>query len=65
MWILSQPKFTLRDNFITGNAYMCIEMNANALVMLAFNLRVKAHTDKNNFLLWMCRSQSCERIFRA
>lgn len=44
---------------------MCIEMNAHALLMLAFILRDKAHTDSNNFLPWMCRSQSCERMFRA
>ena len=65
MWILSQPKFTLRDNFITGNAYMCIEMNAHALLMLAFILRDKAHSNTNNFLPWMCGSQSCERMFCA
>ena len=31
-WILVHPDFTLQDNFISGNAYIRIEINA-----LSFN----------------------------
>jgi hypothetical protein len=61
MWILSQPKFTLGDNFITGNAYMCIEMNAHTLLMLTLILLDIVE----QFLPWMIGSQPCERMFRA
>lgn len=31
-WILPHPKYTIKDNFITSNGYMCIELNAHALL---------------------------------
>ena len=31
-WVLLHPSYTLKDNFITQIAYMCIELNAHALL---------------------------------
>ena len=33
-WILQHPKYTLQNNFITQNAYLCIELNAHAIISL-------------------------------
>ena len=32
-WIISHPGYTLESNFITQNAYMCVELNAHALIL--------------------------------
>ena len=31
-WILNNQQYTLENNFITTNAYICIELNAHALI---------------------------------
>ena len=35
-WILKQPHYTLQKNFITQNAYMCLELNAQILSPVLF-----------------------------
>jgi hypothetical protein len=62
-WILLHPQFTLQDNFITGNAYMCIEINAHSLLALILIMRDMSH-DSTYFNPWLLGSQSCERTFR-
>ena len=32
-WLLLVPSFSLGYNFITRNAYLCVELNAHALIM--------------------------------
>ena len=32
-WLILNNAHTLKDNFITCNAYMCIELNAHALIV--------------------------------
>lgn len=32
-WLILNKSFNLQDNFITSNAYMCIELNAHALIV--------------------------------
>ena len=62
-WICFQPQFTLSDNFITGNAYMCIEINAHSL--LAFILMMHDMPNSTHFCPWRLGSQSCEKTFRS
>lgn len=38
-WVLLHPSYTLKDNFITQNAYMCIELNAHALLTYLLTIR--------------------------
>ena len=67
-WICHHTKFNLQNNFITGNAYMCIEINAHSLLAFILIMRdmsndsASAHT--TYFNPWLLGSQSCERTFR-
>ena len=65
-WLSNSTKFTLKDNFITTNAYVCVEINAHAL--LAFLIITKDATSnipESCFMPWMMGSQTCEMSFRA
>ena len=64
-WILLHPKYTLRDNFITSNAYMCIELNAHALITYLMVVRSQISSDQMAFLPWLLGSQVCEKTFRT
>ena len=61
--VLINSHYTLSNNFVTLNAYMCIELNAHAFIVFIFTLH-KVLPD-SGFLLWMLGSQSCEKTFRA
>ena len=62
-WILNHPKFTLKDNFITSNSYVCVEINAHSLLAVILTLR---HSEQQQcFLPWILGSQSCEQTFRS
>ena len=63
-WLLLQPNFNLKNNFVSTNAYMCVEINAHSLLMFLLLLRDE-FPDNNCYLPWMMGSQSCEKIFRA
>ncbi len=62
-WIVLNPDYTLGNNFITLNAYMCIELKAHALII--FLLTLKKLSPKTGFFPWLLGSQSCEKAFRA
>ena len=62
-WIELHPQYNIKNNFLTQNAFTCIELNAHALVLLVITLR--DNFDDNNFIPWMLGSQSCEKTFRA
>lgn len=32
-WIILHPSYTLGNNFITQNAYTCVELNAHSLIL--------------------------------
>ena len=64
-WLVSQPGYKLENNFVTRNAYICIEMNAHSLVTLARTMRDASTTGNECFPPWMLGSQSCEKLFRA
>ena len=61
-WIIQHKDYTLTDNFITPNAYMCIELNAHALITFLITLREGGDA---LYMPWVLGSQSCEKIFRS
>lgn len=64
--ILKNKDYTLKDNFITTNAYSCIELNALTLILI-----IKKFRDNNYslrpymFITWHYSSQTCEELFRT
>lgn len=62
-WIVLNSHYTLGNNFITLNAYMCIELNAHSLII--FLLTLQKVLPDGGFLPWLLGSQSCEKAFRA
>ena len=52
-WILLNPTKTLKDNFITSNAFMCMEINAHSLITLILTIRdhVPCNCDHSIFSL--------------
>ncbi|KAE8742486.1 hypothetical protein FOCC_FOCC011981 [Frankliniella occidentalis] len=62
-WILKTPGYTLDSNFVTSNAYQCIELNAHALIHSIIKLRDSEN--HNLFLPWLMSSQPCEATFRS
>ena len=64
-WILVNCQCSLKNNFITYNAYMCIEINAHSLITFLMTVRDQLSKDSASFLPWLLGSQSCERTFRS
>ena len=64
-WILLHPQYTLRTNFITYNCYMCVELNAHAIITYILAIRDHYQGDPSYFLLWLLGSQICEKTFRT
>jgi len=63
-WLILNKAYTLKDNFITCNAYMCTELNAHALIV--FLISVRDYAQRNDcFLPWLLGSQGCEAMFRT
>lgn len=61
-FILSQKNLTLKDNFLTLNCYVCIELNAHSLVLCLLHL--KNTNMPELFLPHLFGSQQCESLFR-
>ena len=61
-WILKHPHYPLQNNFITHNAYICIELNAHAIIVFLITLRNNKNDD--SYLRWLLGSQCCEKMFR-
>ena len=53
------------SNFITYNAYSCIELNSHSFILLLLIMRDQIPNGNNHFLPWLLGSQACEQIFRA
>ena len=64
-WLLLSNNYTLGSNFVTLNAYMCVEINAHSLVTYAITLRDIHMSFSDSFCPWLFGSQTCEKIFRA
>lgn len=60
--ILKNNEYSLKNNFITSNAYICVEINAYFLIHLIIKLRGKKRCDQ--FLPYIFSSQACESTFR-
>ncbi|KAK3919968.1 Phosphoserine aminotransferase [Frankliniella fusca] len=61
-FIENHDGYSLLHNFITANAYTCIEINAHGLIQIIRNLRdLEQH---ELFLPWLFSSQPCEESFR-
>ena len=63
-WLLQNSKYTLKSNFITGNAFKCVELNAHAMITLLIALRDNCKSNHACFLPWLTSSQTCETTFR-
>jgi len=55
-WILLSEQYTLQQNFITNNAYLCIELNAHALITFLLNIRDHVSHVNVAFLPWLLGS---------
>ncbi len=64
-WIILHPLYTLQRNFITQNAYLCIELNAHSILTFLMTIRDHFDSDASYFLPWLLGSQCCEKIFRS
>ena len=64
-WVLLHHLYTLKSNFITQNCYMCVELNAHALIVFVMTIRDRFQGNCSNFVPWMLGSQSCEQMFRT
>ncbi|KAE8749140.1 hypothetical protein FOCC_FOCC004046 [Frankliniella occidentalis] len=62
-WVLKTDGYNLENNFITSNAYQCIEVNAHAIIQAVTMFR--DCEDHKSFLPWLMSSQPCESTFRA
>jgi len=59
-WVLHDPNNTLGKNFISLNCYVCVEINAHGIILLAEKYRMQPQY----FLPWLFGSQTCEKFFR-
>lgn len=62
LW-LEDEDLTLKDNFISWNAFACIELNAHALVKAARRMRDEGSPELFHPVYFS--SQACEGFFRA
>ena len=60
-WILCDKAYTLANNFVTLNVYLCVEINAHALVLTILRLKL----NPNAFNTSQLGSQACETYFRG
>ena len=50
-------------HFITGNCYICVELNSHFLIGLLFNIS-QGKLPKEVMRIWTAGSQGCEQVFR-
>lgn len=60
-WILAHPTYRA-EQFVTYNVYVCIELNAHALISSIMHCR--DNCEETQFLVWLFSSQPCESFFR-
>lgn len=58
--IRESNRYKLKENFITSNAFCCIELNARNLLLLIRKFRNKPQ----HFITTLFQSQICEKFFR-
>lgn len=62
-WLKKQG-YTITNNFITLNCYLCIELNAHSLVLAILKHKEEGYSPET-FTPWYFSSQPCEKTFRA
>lgn len=60
--IIASKSYQLRENFISSNAYTCIEINAQNLLFMIRKIREEKRPEE--FLTSLFDSQMCENAFR-
>lgn len=60
-WLMQHRDYGAK-NFITYNAYMCIELNAHTLINSIVKCR-ELNEGNKYFLVWLFNSQPCESFF--
>ncbi|XP_052128299.1 uncharacterized protein LOC113215578 [Frankliniella occidentalis] len=64
-WIKKTPQYNLKNNFLTSNCYLCMEINAHCFLILIRYYRDNVdQLEKGAFAPWMWGSQKCESTFR-
>jgi len=61
--LLSKNGYSETDNFITGNAYICVELNAHILLGILYNI-IEGHLPKATMRIWTTGSEGYEQVFR-
>lgn len=61
-FIVSKKNLRLKENFMSMNCYVCIELNAHSLLKMLIQLR--EINMPNLFMLHQLGSQPCESVFR-
>ncbi|XP_044758739.1 uncharacterized protein LOC123316627 [Coccinella septempunctata] len=64
-WIKNHAEYTLQNNFITLNAYTCIELNGHMLIKVIKLFQADETLATNLICPWLFSSQPCEGLFRA
>ena len=64
-WVISSESYNLEQNFISLNSYVCIELNAHALILLLMILRSNSSAEECYYCPWLLGSQPCEKAFQA
>ena len=55
----------MKQNLLTNNTYLCIELNAHALLTFLMNTRDNVNKNDVVFFPWLLGSLSCEKTFRS
>ncbi|KAF5283137.1 hypothetical protein FQR65_LT14066 [Abscondita terminalis] len=64
-WVKRSEEYTLKDNFLSNNCYLSIEINAHNLVKLINIFKTSDGLRPDIFNLNNFSSQTCEKLFRA
>ncbi|KAB0792791.1 hypothetical protein PPYR_14750 [Photinus pyralis] len=64
---LKMNKYSITENFVTLNAYTCVELNAHGFIQFVKRARNDAgnKTSETIFLPWLASSQPSEKMFRS
>ena len=62
-WIILHAKFTVADNFISTNSYVCTELNAHSLIVHILSLQMLDASKSTNFLPWLLGSKVVKKCF--
>ena len=62
-YIRLSQHYSLENNFLSLNAYTCVELNAHSLI--AFLIILRNSNQSTAFMPWLLGSQSCEKVFRT